>query len=309
MITTGIIDKDKHKPFNDVTALDYIEGHQGVISRFLNEKIRKRDQDYVLKNLLEFPTFFANLVKMNYEMPEEKRIQKIFDKILNEGMITIILGGKRQGKTAVTTWLMEQLESYGKGKKIYWYGFSPVMAKYFPKVIQTMNLKELEDGVLIYDETMLTFLGRDAMTADAKDKVKMLPTIGHRNMSIIFLTQTTRIDAIILNLANSFWFKPYSSLDFDKERGGQKKLFYLLRYFLPKQKFENTFFDMDTNETYMFKNPLPQRWDDALSKPFSLIKNKKEAKKFYQMMVDAKLSDREIKIFLSQRGWDEFDLI
>jgi len=313
MITTGIIDRDKHKPFNNITALQYLDGHQGIRARFLNEKVRKQDQAFVTDGLLEFPVFFANILKLNYEIHETQRVKKITEKLMKEGMITIMLGGKRQGKTAATYWFVEKIIEEQKKeahkKNLYWFGFSPEVERVYPELQQTMDMRRVEDGILFYDETMLTFLGRDAMTTESKDKVKLLPTIGHRDLSVMFLSQSTRIDAIILNLANSFWFKPYAAMDFDKDDRRQRRLFRILRFFMPKQKHDNIFFDMDTNESYLFQNTLPHRWTEGLSKPFSIIREKKQALRYRSMMEEALLTDRTIKIFLEQRGWSYNDLL
>lgn len=306
----GYLDFDRKKPFSHESAMDYVAGHESLIMQFLDTKVRKKDREFVLNNLLEDPVFFATLININMEIPEEEKINAVVEKILHEGIITVLIGGKRMGKTAVGYWLLELLLKKESEKEIYWYGYSPGLKRIYPEIKQTLKLNELENALLLFDETLLTMMGRDAMTSESKERVRILPTIGHRDVSVIFMTQSLRIDPMILNMADALWFKPFFALDLGFEREDTNRRFKkILKFILPKQKEQNLFYDMHTNETYIFDNQLPERWCEELSKPFSKISSLQQAKEYFSMMEDAGFSDREIMIFLAQRGWDYNDVI
>lgn len=290
---------EQSKPFNEISALEYLEGHESLVYRFLNERIRKRDHAFILEQMLDDAVFTANLIKLNYTLSESEKINKVIEMLCHEGYITVELGAKRHGKTAGFWWFVEQ--ALQLKIKVVWYGYSSIVRNIYPEVDQVLDLTKIEKCVLGYDEVLLSMLGRDAMTTDSKDKIRQLPTIGHRDASVIFMSQSLRVDPMILNLCDAIWFKPFFAMEYDRDTFNKMKR--VVRHIMPKHKDENILYDMHTSETIIFRNPLPARWSEDLSKPFKRIQTKKEAEEYYEMLLDAGFSQRETDIMLKQRGW------
>jgi len=299
------MDYEQDKPMKEVSALTYILGHKSLLHKFLNEKIRKKDWGKVTGELMtKSPILLANFLKINYETSESERISKIIREISKEGMLTIMLGAKRFGKTAASIWLAEQL--IRMEKKVYWFGFYPHLKKVYPEIRQVLDLRKIDDGTVIFDETLIMMFGREAMVREIRDRVKALPTMGHRGMSIIFISQSLRIDALIKDLADFLWFKPlftYSIFD-----SGLRDVDQMVKYMLPFNKWENLVLNLHTQEPYIFSNPLPEKWDDDLSKPFSRLESRDEALEFFDKCRKA-FSEREAVLMLEQRGWKLEELL
>ncbi len=293
-------DYEKSKPFSRVSAINYIRGHQGMVHQFLNEKSRKEDWLHILKTMMDKnPEMLASMLKLNYTQNENERIQTVVDQIALEGMFTLLLGAKRYGKTAASYWLAEILLEMGYD--VYWFGYYPVLKKVYPRIKQVLKIAKIEEGILIYDETLITMFSRDAMTSAIKDRVRVLPTMGHRGGSVLWLSQSLRIDPMIRDLLDYIWFKPLFSMEVF--RSGLKGIDYTTKFMMPSKKWENLVISLHTQEPYMFNNPLPKKWDDRLSKPFAMIHDKGLAREYMDQLLDAGFNQRETDTLLKQRGW------
>ena len=296
-------DYEDSKPFNWTSALSYIKGHQSEAYQFLHERIKRKDWEFVLREIIsKNPVLFANILKLNFQYTENQRMKLVIDEIAHEGMFTLIIGAKRHGKTATAFFIIEELLK--RGVKVFWFGYYPELQEIYPEIEQVLDISKIENGVLFYDETLVSVLSRDAMRSENKEKMKILPTMGHRNISIVWLSQSMRIDAIIRDLIDFLWFKPLFS--FEVFKSGLTGLDGTTKFMIPSQKPDNFIINLHTQEAYMFRNPLTERWKkntNALSKPFSLIKKKKDAVDYSDKLYEAGFSSREVDTFLKQRGW------
>ena len=94
------INKDYTKGFNAVTAREFIDRNSSAVQKFLNEKIRRKDWEYIKETFFEdFPVYFANLIQINYLTSEKDRIERaLVEQVCRNGNITILAGAKRFGK-------------------------------------------------------------------------------------------------------------------------------------------------------------------------------------------------------------------
>ena len=143
------------------------------------------------------------------------------------------------------------------------------------------------------------------MSRTSRERIKNLPTIRHRGVSIIFISQSAQsIDVGIFLLCDYVWFKPYFVSDFDQ----RLNMPLYLKYVLPQNPEENLIYDMNTQINFVFTNTLASYWSSELSKPFSKINNKKDATELYDKLMLAKFDEREIRSILEIRGVDFDDL-
>ena len=292
-----VIDRESEKPFDRISGLDYIMGHNGALNQFLS-RFRKADQSMISYMFAQMdPAILATILRSNYESTGSLKEEELIRKVSIEGTFSIMLGLPGAGKTGSGTWLTELL--LARGYNVYWFGYSPALEKAYPKVVQTFDLKNIENGVLFYDEVLLTLFGRSAMNKEVKERVLNFPYIRHHGVAVVMMSQTEQFDVTLRNLITYIWFKPFviSSMF---ERNLHFKPY--VRYLIPQEKTDNLLYNISTNECMIFKNPLPTRWSDELSKAFAPLKDLDDAKRYAKMLQQAGVSDRELPMFLSQRN-------
>ncbi len=281
------------------SAIRYLENHELSTKQFFNERIRPEDFELVLEELLKDPVSLANTIKLNYEVSEEQRRRNIVSNIIKEGTLTILIGAKGHGKTTSVIWLAEYIHA-NFDKNICWFGYNPAIAKHYPYIEQTYDFKTLpENCILLFDEASIFLDSRDSMSKTSKDRLKNLPTMRHRGISIIFISQSAQsIDVKLFLLCDFIWFKPYFASSFDN----RLNLPSYIHYILPQNKNENLVIDMSNQTNVVFQNGMPSTWSDELSKPFSRITNMKDARKLYDSLLMAGFEEREMRNMLEIRG-------
>ena len=293
---------EEQKRFNVPSAIDYIEGHLSALNEFLEDHVKRDDWQFVIKEFMtRNPVLLANMIKINYETTEAERKESIYEEITKEGTFMLMLGAKRYGKTATSLSVAEDLIE--KGIDIYWFGYNEKLKELYPNIKQTFNLAKIENGFVLYDEAIQTMFSREAMTVGIRRRIKNLPTAGHRGLCILWISQSPRVDALLRDLIEWVWFKPLFNLGADIFKTGIR-IRPELRYMLPFKKWENLLYNTQTEEPYMFTNELPSKWCEALSKPYSLIKNREKAMEFYENLRKGNaFSQQEASSMLEIVGW------
>jgi hypothetical protein len=297
-----MIDPEEDKKFSIISALEYLENKRFKIEKFLDEKFRKVDHKFILKEMLKNPISFAYIIKYNYELNEQQRIRLVLQKITKEGSLTIMIGAKGYGKTATSIWLLEKIHSLFPNIKLYWFGYNEELEKQYPYVDQTYDLVRVEPrSFLVLDEGSLFLFARESMTKEQREKIKKLPTLRHRGLSLLIISQfSTSLDIDLFLLSDYLWFKPY----FVSELDSRLNLPSYLKYCLPSNPNENLVYDLNKEVIYTFTNPLPSRWNDNLSKPSSLIKDEEEANRLIKKLKEKGFNDKEIETILRIRGYE-----
>lgn len=291
------IDREAEKPFDKISGMSYILRHGRSLNMFL-ERFRKSDGAFIATQFLrDEPALLATLLKNNYESSEGFREEQIIRTLAIEGTFTICLGLPGAGKTCGGVWLSEKLLE--RGYNVYWFGYSPALAKAYPKIIQTFNLREIENGVLFYDEVLLTLFGRNAATKEVKERVLNFPYIRHHGMAVIMFSQTEQFDITLRNMLTYIWFKPFV-ISGMFERTMRFKPW--VKYLIPQEKHENLLYNVSSNEAMIFKNPLPNRWSNEISKSMAPIKDPDEARTYARLLEEAGISQNDLTAFLSQRN-------
>jgi hypothetical protein len=296
----------KELPLRHDSAIEYIDDFDHLAFAFLDERVRQQDQERAMATLMDEPVVFANMLKNNNEITEEERKDLVIELVATPGNVTVMIGAKRHGKTATVFWVIEEL--LRQKKRIYWYGFSPIIKKLYPQVIQTFDLKKVENGVLIVDEAAVFTSAKKGMTTEQQEKMAQIFTCGHADYSVVYISQTFRIDITILNTMDILWFKPFFQMDFDRETA-RDKFSDTYEYMRPVSKDENMVINCQENNSWFFTNELPKLWCDALSKPFSRIHSRDDADNYLRMLVEAGMSERECKMWLLQRGWSMEEIL
>jgi len=120
--------------------------------------------------------------------------------------------------------------------------------------------------------------------------------------SVVFASQTFRIDTMIRDLADIIWFKPFFALDMEKDIL-KKSFVELVRFVMPTAKNENLVWNMQEMKPYIFSNPLPSRWNMDISKAFGILPLS-EQRKMIALMSAAGIDDKTQARMLAIRGGD-----
>ena len=292
------IDSEWSKPFDKISAQRFILGRMSKVHKLLMSRQKMEDWLYIFNMFFYMePEVLANLIKSDEAASESSKEDAVIQSLAEEGVFTIMMGLPGAGKTCSGVWLSEKL--IDKGHSVYWFGYSPALAKAYPKIKQTFNLSEIENGVLFYDEVLLTMFGRNAATREVKERVLNFPYIRHHGMSVVMMSQTEQFDITLRNLLTYIWFKPFVITGMF-ERNMRFKPY--VKYLVPQDKSSNLIYNLATNECMIFSNNIPNRWSDDVSKAMSPIKDPEEAKEYARMLQKAGISDRELFTFLSQRN-------
>lgn len=303
------LNPDKGKRFGHVSAIiDALGLNQLAIDKFLDAHIREEDKPKVLAEAMldeREIVVLNNLARSNYVMSEEEKIGYVIDMISTEGMGTLVLGVRGSGKTCAVIYIAESL--LRRGIRVYWYGFHPELRKAYPEIVQSFDWKDFKEGVVIVDEAAMLANAREAMTREAIARVKMFATVRHRGQSLIFISQNIfDVDISIARNSNIFWFKPTIIDDLFR----RKKEIFMCRFFkyiIPTdsrtQKDRNAVFNRETLEMFEFNNPLPEKWNDNMSKPYQRIEDRGTAMDVFRQMVRDGVPQAVIKTVMEAYGW------
>ena len=293
-------------PFGRLSARFYVATHMPEFARLLTPRVRKEDMIDVVEALVQNPKYLAALLQNNFSKMMYQRYDDILDRITNESLLIIMMGSRGAGKTATAFKIIEDLLNKGTKKDIYWYGFSRPIKDAYPEVRQTANLRKIENGILLFDEAAIFQGSRDSMTRERIDANKQIPIMRHKDVTTLYLTQVDSIDIDLWRFCDWVWFKPYPGVNFAESK---IKMDYIHTFMIPLKKWQNYIFDMQNGIPYFFDTRLPKRWNDDISKPYSIIHDPIDAINFWLDLKQSDLSEREIKTMMALRGWKEEELM
>ncbi len=186
----------------------------------------------------------------------------------NKSTIGIILGARGTGKSAIGMRLLENFKAK-TAKRIYALGFKEETLPSWIKVIN--DLSQLENGaIILIDESGIEFSSRKAMTSANKLLSDLLLISRHKDISVIFISQSSaNLEINAIRQADYLILKPSSLLQKDFERKKIKDIY---------QKAEKDFNELkgDVGLTYIYadvycgfvSNDLPSFWSEKVSKGY-----------------------------------------
>jgi hypothetical protein len=279
-----------------------LEQNELAIERWLNRNVDREDHIKQWISFVNNPLLALKLIE-NDKTSEEDKIEEIADMLFKKSSIALVVGDRRQGKTAFCAKLLE-IAHKRYNKPVAWY--TPFHNSELPKYIKQISTvnETPKDSVTFVDEAAIVANPRRGMSRENVDLTKWMVISGHKDATILFATQHSSIaDTNIHRLANCFFFKKLTWEETTAQQSGRtvdyiKKFIYRM---MPKTKEETLFFNGD--KWYTVKLGLPDFWSDKLSKSFSNItldQAKEISKKLYQDGTKVV----KIKEYLKLRGFD-----
>ena len=138
--------------------------------------------------------------------------------------IGIILGARGSGKSAIGMFLLENFKAKSK-KKIYALGFKKDHLPGYINIISYISHIK-NNSVLLVDEGGVEFSSRSAMTNANKLLTEILLIARHKDLSVIFISQSSaNIEINAIRQADYLLLKPSSLLQNDFERKKIKDIY------------------------------------------------------------------------------------
>ena len=201
-----------------------------------------------------------------------------FDEKVIEGKSTVglILGARGSGKSATGLRLVENIKAK-TNKKIYAMGFNKEDLPSWINVVN--NLEEVEnDSVLLVDEGGIQFSARDAMSNMNKLISSILLIARHRDLDVIFITQSSsNIEINAIRQSDYLILKQSSLMQKDFERKKISDIYDSVSDYFEKYKNRKGLaYIYSDNYRGFVDTRLPSFWSEKVSKAFKDFKGKKK---------------------------------
>lgn len=271
--------------------------HNLELEEYLDEFYREEDHQTIV-NFFKTPKFIfkAKIILEDYMRTNSEKIDEILKQFVYEkSKVVLIVGRRGSGKTATALWLAEKL----KGKRKVYYSGSPHPD--FPKwmrYVADWRRTTPPGSILMIDESAITFSSKRHQ--EHKELPEHLAVLRHKDVTILFLTQNTSIaDLNITRFADAIFWKPVSLVQMATERVAIKKT--IITQMFPKQVSQTLY--QSAYKTILFEQPLPECWNESISKGFKRVNNKKEAKQYLLFCYNLKLPVRDMIKYISAKGF------
>jgi hypothetical protein len=241
--------------------------------------------------------------------PNQDKVDTVLNYLKQNSIVTLIVGIRGAGKTALSFFIAEELHKEGKKIAIVQSTIEN-LPDYF---IEVMTPQEAPTGsFIIYDEASITLNARRAMAKSNVDTSQFLAISRHQDKTICFISQHSGLtDVNILRFADMFLFKTPSFFEiYDKGLMGGKGSSMLMKYVskMSPTRPEQTLFT-DFSQWFLMETPLPSFWSQSISKTYGKL-NDIEAVDFIVQQHNKGLSIKEIQKQLIPRGieWDTLEV-
>lgn len=192
--------------------------------------------------------------------PTETLIQELDE----QSQITLIVGGRGQGKTATALFFAEKLHERNPDKKIFAVSHPGKLPAWIKKTNSIESVPE--DSLILADESAVEFASRSSMTKKNKTLSTILPILRHKNQSAIFVTQNSSMsDLNLVRLVDCVIVKQPSLLQIETERSALKNILEAAQKEL-KNKDKTFAYVVNSNVKGLIQTALPTFWDEKTSK-------------------------------------------
>jgi len=243
--------------------------NEGKLKIYL-QRYHPAERFHLIYEMLNKASLLAMQAVQDCFLEEEEKWAKITEDILGaEGLVILMSGGKRKGKTASCWSILEKCNAAGKNCVLA--GPPQVMPKWCKRVMDPADAPT--DCIIYITEAAIQYSARTSMSPHQRDALSILPTIAHSGRVVIAEAQHTRlIDVNFIRLADRFILKPAPLVG--EERSAIKDF---ARYVKPKTIKEMLYFAGDWF-TMLTEMRTPECWKVGdLSHPYKAIKDEMEA--------------------------------
>jgi len=217
--------------------------------------------------------------------PDMFELKTVCEKVNRDGNVTLILGKRGSGKTALGFKLVEEIHKISPKRTLYLASFPDQVSLLVPAYLHVAeDILDVPNGSLVLiDEAALKYASRKWQSKDTIEVTELIEVCRHKDLSMIFITQnSSSLAASVLRFVNTLLLKQTSLLQEFLERAKFSKIFKQAEIALDEVEDKNKlpyFFVFDDEIKGVGKSDLPSFWSESLSKTYSSFDVGKEFRK------------------------------
>jgi len=246
-----------------------LEEHDLELVRHIEKDYYDEDVERVINLYLDNP-IQAWMILKDLDKPNIKKQNEVLDAFSKgKSKIAMIIGARGSGKTATGFWISENLYNFDK-MPVYYVG-EGINKKVIPEWCHVVGkMKDVPEGCLaIVDEAALQYAARESWRVNSIMLGKQLATARHHGISVLFITQHSRLaDINIRRLTDCFLWKISNSYELTLGIDTTKDKFwnFVRNHLRPRAKNECLFEYPAKHLFIKFTHKLPDCWSDELSR-------------------------------------------
>lgn len=244
---------------------------------------------------------FKQKPKMN--PPQVIDNDTVVEKIGKNGNVTVIVGKRGSGKTALGFAFAEQYHTKNPNRRIYAVAFPEESRSALPQWIDIMdNIEQIPNGsFIIADEAILIWASTKWQSKASKRLADLIEISRHKDLSMIFITLNSAcLNINVLRFVNTLIIKQTSILQQDLERAEMRKMFKRIsdelslvieackKSGMTEGDLKSLMYIIDDEMEGISSNGLPTFWSDDLSKAYKYFEVGESEKKPDDYEVDEK---------------------
>ena len=200
-------------------------------------------------------------------------IPKYLHEMLNTTGCICVIGSGRSGKTSTAHFITQFTN-----KQIYALEYPQQNFEYLPNNWQSIskeNVFNLKDCILFVDDSALFASSRNFNSNWSKKWVQFQTIISHKNITVIFIVQSTNLldIGVLRSQRMAILYKYSDSTNILYERDEFKQIALLSNQLISKHRKSNPgihpksfVFDLELKQVW--NHPLPNYWNNYLSTPY-----------------------------------------
>jgi len=260
------------------SARHYLGGRNLTMKRYLQTFYSPYDWDIIRNFFFQNPVQARTIID-DFSKTNETKVERIMQEMSQgKSKIVIICGSRGGGKTSLAMYLAEKLYQKERINRIYFVG-EQINKQLFPEWIRVVSdVEKVPAGSFaIIDESSIKYSARRSMEDSNVALSSFIAIARHNDLTILFITQHLNlIDINIFRLRDMIFFLRSSDYQIG-ERGGKHKsrdkFYEKVRRMMMARQLGECLFEMPSKRRFInFKYPLPEFWNDNISKLFKGFK-------------------------------------
>ncbi len=200
-------------------------------------------------------------------------IPKYLNEILNSCGCIVLVGSGRSGKTATAHHITQHTKKPIYALEYPLSNFQYLPSNWFP--ISKEQVFNLKDCILFVDDSALFASSRNFNSAWSKKWVQFQTIISHKNITVIFIVQSTNLldIGILRSQRMAILYKFSDNVNIMYEREEFKQIAILSNQIISKARSEHFnvhpkswVYDLELKQ--IWNHNLPNYWNDKLSTPY-----------------------------------------
>src|SRR3990167_2019704 len=279
--------------------INWLNDNKGLLECYLDENYSEEDY-YFMFNYCQDKLRDAYVLISDYFTDNYVKVEKVQEDLRRgKSKIIVVIGRRGAGKTATGIWAAEQVKNE---RPVYFVGAPQHVPDWAKHAFDIANTPQ--NSLVIMDESAIQLNARRPMRNANVAMSETLAVLRHSGRSVLFITQSSAmVDLNVLRMADILIFKPISLFGATSEREFIRSD--LIKKMLPREKNKTLY--VGSGNPILFEQPLPDCWDDKLSKPYALFKNEMAAIEFAKALVKAGNPLKYVAQMLSLRGFKQPD--